>query len=134
MRSTWFMILTYFFVLNLVGWFGVLSNKFIIVDIPSFYCYDSSQIINSFLSFFWRYISFLSDLKLALNRLVVNFLKLLWFFNIPLLYYFNLGSSIISCLSSRDTHLSLGISLSCSFVTEFDKATYSLLSWSLSHL
>ena len=41
----------------------------------------------------------------------------LLFFDIPLYYYINLRSSIISCLSSGDTYLSLGISLSCSFVT-----------------
>ena len=43
-------------------------------------------------------------------------------FSIPLLhYYFNLRSSIISCLFSGDIHLSLGISLSFSelFCCEF---------------
>ena len=44
-----------FFVLNLVGWFGLLSNKFII---PLLYYYINVKIINSFLSFLWRYISF----------------------------------------------------------------------------
>ena len=44
------------------------------------------------------------------------------FFDIPLLYYYiNLSASIISCLSSGDIYLSLGISfgisLSFSFVT-----------------
>ena len=44
----------------------------------------------------------------------------LLFFDIPLLhYYINLSSSIIACLSSGDTYLSLGISLSCSFVIVF---------------
>ena len=44
----------------------------------------------------------------------------LLFFDIPLLYYYiNLRSSIIFCLSSGDIYLSLGISLSCSFVTVF---------------
>ena len=57
------------FVLNLVSWFGVQSNKFII------------------------------------------FLFLL------LYYYTNLRPSIIFCLSYGDICLSLGISLSCSFVT-----------------
>ena len=39
------------------------------------------------------------------------------FFDISLLYYYiNLRSSITFCLSSGDTYLSLGISLSCSFV------------------
>ena len=46
---------TQFFVLNLVGWFGLLSNKFII---PLLYYYINIKIINSFLSFLWRYISF----------------------------------------------------------------------------
>ena len=42
----------------------------------------------------------------------------LLFFDIPLLYYyFNLKSSIISGLFSADIYLSLGISLSFSFVT-----------------
>ena len=42
----------------------------------------------------------------------------LLFFDVPLLYYYiNLRSSIIFCLSSGDIYLSLGISLSCSFVT-----------------
>ena len=45
------------------------------------------------------------------------YLTNLQFFDIPLLcYYINLGSSIIFCLSSGDIYLSLGISLSCSFV------------------
>ena len=39
------------------------------------------------------------------------------FCDISLLHYFNLSSSIISCLSSGCTYISLGISLSCSFVT-----------------
>ena len=43
------------------------------------------------------------------------------FFDVPLLFfYINLRSSIIFCLSSGDIHLSLGISLSCSFVTAFE--------------
>ena len=38
------------------------------------------------------------------------FLKLLWFFDIPLLcYYINLSLSIISCLSPRDIYLPVGI-------------------------
>ena len=49
---------------------------------------------------------------------LVYFLKNLIFFDIPSLYYYiNLRSSIISYLSFRDIYLSLGISLSCSFVT-----------------
>ena len=42
-------------------------------------------------------------------------------FEIPLLYcYINLRSSIMFCLSSGDIYLSLGISLSYSFVTVFE--------------
>ena len=42
-------------------------------------------------------------------------------FDIPLLYYYiNLRSSIIFCLSSGDIYLSLGVSLSCSFVPVFE--------------
>ena len=37
--------------------------------------------------------------------------------DIPLLYYFNLNSSIIFCLSSGNMYLFLGISLSSSFAT-----------------
>ena len=55
--------------LNLDDWFGVLSTKFIIFDIPLLY------------------------------------------------YYINIRSSIIFCLSSWDICLSLGISLSCPFIT-----------------
>ena len=48
---------------------------------------------------------------------LVYYLTNLWFFDIPLLcYYINLRSSIFFCLSSGDVYLSLGISLSCSFV------------------
>ena len=52
-----------------------------------------------------------------MNDLVYCLSNLL-FFAIPLLYnYINLRSLIISCLSSGDIYLSLGISLSWSFVT-----------------
>ena len=47
----------------------------------------------------------------------MNFLKLLLFFDMSLLYYFNLSSPIVCCLSSGEIYRSLGISLSCSFVT-----------------
>ena len=47
----------------------------------------------------------------------MNCLKLLLLFDMPLLYYFNLSSPVICCLSSGDMYRSLGISLSCSFVT-----------------
>ena len=38
-------------------------------------------------------------------------------FDISLLYYFNLSSSVISCLSSGEIYISLSISLSCLSVT-----------------
>ena len=41
----------------------------------------------------------------------------LLYIDIPLLYYFNLSSSIISCFSSGDIYFCLFIYLSCSFVT-----------------
>ena len=45
-------------------------------------------------------------------------LKNLLFFDISLLYYYiNVKSSITFCLASGDIHFSLGISLSCSYVT-----------------
>ena len=48
---------------------------------------------------------------------LMHCLKNLLFFDIPLLYcYIHLRSSIIFCLSSGDTYLSLRISLSYSFV------------------
>ena len=48
---------------------------------------------------------------------LVHYLTNLLFFDIPLLYYYiNLISSVILCLSSGDIYLSLGISLSYSFV------------------
>ena len=50
---------------------------------------------------------------------VCNFLWIVFwlFFEIVLLCYFNLSSSITSCLSSEDLYLFLAISYSCSFVT-----------------
>ena len=50
---------------------------------------------------------------------MVYWLTNLLFFDIPILYYciYLSRSSIIFCLSFRDTYFSLGISLSCSFVT-----------------
>ena len=44
----------------------------------------------------------------------------MWLFDIPWLDHFNLSLSIISCLCSGDTCFSLGISLSCIFVTVSD--------------
>ena len=104
-----------FFVLNLVGWFGVLSKNFIIFWYSIIILYNWSQIINIFLSSFWKY---MSCFRYFFIILICNFLWIIfWFFDISLLYYFNLSSSIISCHSSGDTHLSLGVSLSSSFVT-----------------
>ena len=51
-------ISTQFFVLNLVGWFDLLCNKFIIFWYFIIILLYYSQIINDFLSFFWRYIPF----------------------------------------------------------------------------
>ena len=56
---------------------------------------------------------------------LVYYLTNLLFFNIISIYYYiNLRLSIIFCLSSEDIYLSLGISigisLSCSFVTVFE--------------
>ena len=52
---------------------------------------------------------------------LVYYLTNLLLFDISLLYYYiNLRSSIIFCLTSGDIYLSLGISLSCSFVTAFE--------------
>ena len=48
----------------------------------------------------------------------MHYLTNLSFFGIPLLcYYINLRSSIIFCFYSGDINLSLGIYLSCPFVT-----------------
>ena len=49
---------------------------------------------------------------------LVYYLTILLFFDIPLLYYYiSRRSSIVFCLSIGDIYLSLGFSLSCSFVT-----------------
>ena len=61
------------------------------------------------ISFFRYFFIILICNLICLNYFVVNFLKVLLFFDIPLLYYFNLSSSIISCLSFGDIYLSLGI-------------------------
>ena len=45
-------------------------------------------------------------------------------FDILLLHYFNLGSSIVSCFSFEDIYLSLGISLSYSFISVFELVCY----------
>ena len=98
--------------------FVYFITSLLFFDIPLLYYYNSSQIISIFV-----FVLFFGDLCLFLvtcNCLWILLLLLFWkfydFFNIPLLY-FNLSSSIIYCLSSGDTCFSLGISLSCSFVT-----------------
>ena len=62
------------------------------------------------------------DISLSFSFVIVSdifcceFLKFFVIFYIPLSYYFNRSSSITFCLSG-DTYISLGISLSWSFVT-----------------
>ena len=68
-----------FFVLNLVGWFGSLFNKFIIFLYSLlYYCIDI-KVINNFLFYFWRYISFF---KYFFIMLICNcfWIILLWIF------------------------------------------------------
>ena len=86
------------------------------------------------MSFFWWYISlFRHFFTMIICNCFWFFLKPSEFYLIILLaikspgasavfysslsYYFNLSLSINSCLSYGDAYLSLGISLSCSFVT-----------------
>ena len=73
------------------------------------------------MSFFWRYLSLFryffiilicNCLWIILQWIFLNFCV----FDIPLLYYFNLSSSIIFCISSRNIYLFLGISLSRSYL------------------
>ena len=93
--------------------------------IPLLYRDISITIINNFLSFFWKYISFF---RYLFNILICNCLWIIlsWIFrnfwdflifHYYVYYYVNLSSSIISCLFSGDIFLSLDISLSCSFIT-----------------
>ena len=128
----WFII--YFnpvLVLNLDGWFSALPNKFLF-DISLLYYFINIR--SSILFCLSSGDIYLYDvyLQLFLNYFVMNFLRrwqfyqqfyfqsdqlLLLFFDIPLLYYYiNLGSLIISCISSGDIYLSLSTSLSCLFV------------------
>ena len=46
---------------------------------------------------------------------LMRYLSNLLFFGIPLLYYINLNSSIIFCISFGEIYLSLGVSLLTSF-------------------
>ena len=57
----------HFFVLNLVDWFGVLSNKFIIFWYFHFYYYINIKIINNVLYFFWIYIYIYIYIYLSLD-------------------------------------------------------------------
>ena len=120
-----------FLVLNLDGWFSALPNKFLF-DISLLYYFINIR--SSILFCLSSGDIYLYDvyLQLFLNYFVMNFLRrwqfyqqfyfqsdqlLLLFFDIPLLYYYiNLSSSIISCISSGDIHLSLTTSLSCLFL------------------
>ena len=60
------------------------------------------------------------DIYLSLGISLSFWIIFLWVFYIPLLYYFNFSSSVLSCLSSGGTYLSLGIPLLCLFVTISD--------------
>ena len=57
----------HFFVLNLVGSFGVLSHKFIIFWYFHFYYYINIKIINNVLYFFWIYIYIYLSLDISLS-------------------------------------------------------------------
>ena len=86
-----------FFVLNLVGWFGVLSNKFIIFWYSIIMLLFQSQIIKTFLSLFWRYISFFRYFFIIL---IFNcfWMILLWIFLIPCNFIRNfITNQITSC-------------------------------------
>ena len=92
--------------------------------------------MNKFLSFFWRYISFFRYFFIVLicNCFCIILLQIsfkfcnsvsyfsithiYFFFFIPsLYYYFHLRPSMVFYFSSADIYLSLGCSLSFSFVT-----------------
>ena len=110
---------TQYLVLNLICWFGVLSNKFIIFDISLLYYYNSSLDCQYFFVFFFflekNYFS--SVISLSVSLVTVSGLFCCEFF---LYLIINLSSSTIYCLTSGDTYLSLGISLFliiCSFVS-----------------
>ena len=67
----------------------------------------------------WRYIS-LFRYFLSFSFENISELFCCEFFDISLIYYTNISSSIIFSLSSGYTCLSLAIFLSCSFVTVFE--------------
>ena len=83
--------------------------------IPLLHYYNSSQITNIFLSFFYRYISLFRYSLSFYELFCCEFFETFVIFLI--LPYFNLSLLIISSLSSGDAYLSLGTSLLCSFAT-----------------
>ena len=115
-------ISTGYFVLNLVSWSGVLSNKFIIFLIFHYYTIISRPrlSINFSLSSGDTYLSL--GISLSFSFVAVSELFRWEFFETFVLfwYYFNLKSLIISCLFSGDIYFSLGISFSLLFVTVFE--------------
>ena len=82
-------------------------------DVPLVYYYDSSQIINIFCHF-----GISLGISLSFYELLCITLKNVCYF--LLFHYFNLSSSSCSYLFSGHTHLSLGISLSRSFVIFYE--------------
>ena len=90
-------------------------TSFLFFDIPLLQYYINAKIISNFLFTLWRYIS--SSFAAFSGLFCYEFFETLRLFETPILYYSNLRSSIVSCLSSRDIYLFIGISLSCSFVT-----------------
>ena len=80
---------------NIVDWFSRFPIKL-------FFCISSEDI----------YLYF--GVSLSISVITVSELFCWEFSDIPSLYYFNLSSSIISCLSSGGTYVFLSISLSCS--------------------
>ena len=91
----------------------MLSKKFII-----FWC--SIIILLWFISDYQYFLSFGISLGISLSfyELLCITLKNVCYF--LLFHYFNLSSSSCSYLFSGHTHLSLGISLSCSFVIFYE--------------
>ena len=93
-----------YFVLNLVGLFGVLSNKCIIFWYFIIILLYQYQDYESFLLFFLRYISFFpyffrySSIILICNclRIILLWMEIFSVFDVSLLYYFGLSSSIVS--------------------------------------
>ena len=60
-----------YFVLNLSGWFCVLSKKLIIFDIQLLYYYIKYQIVNNFLSFFW-YLYLSLGISLSFSFVIIS--------------------------------------------------------------